>query len=117
MSGLTSESTSINSARFKVVKAAAKFAVLALEDPAIKTHPQDFANRMAKCLRSFAERDGDLVKKAVAKQMARLETAEPSVQLQARGRLGDLPACWASLGTPVRNLLNAKIETIGNRAP
>ncbi|MDQ0408792.1 hypothetical protein ABVB69_32665 [Streptomyces sp. NPDC000349] len=105
------------SARSKVVEAAAKFAVLAIEDPAIKIKPEKFADRMAKCLRSFAERDADLVKKAVARQMARLETAEPSVQLQALGRLGDLPAFWASLGTPVRNLLNAKIETIGNRAP
>ncbi|MGW2113229.1 hypothetical protein [Streptomyces sp. NPDC001948] len=105
------------SARYKVVEAAAKFAVLALEDAAIKIKPVEFADRMAKCLRSFAERDADLVKKAVAKQMTRLETAEPSVQLQALGRLGDLPAFWASLGTPVRNLLNTKIETIGQRAP
>ncbi|WEH37770.1 hypothetical protein PZB75_30675 (plasmid) [Streptomyces sp. AM 4-1-1] len=105
------------SARSKVVEAAAKFAVLAIEDPAIKIKPEKFADRMAKCLRSFAARDADLVKKAVAKQMTRLETAEPSVQLQALGRLGDLPAFWASLGTPVRNLLNTKIETIGTRAP
>ncbi|MEU8545123.1 hypothetical protein AB0C52_34855 [Streptomyces sp. NPDC048717] len=103
------------SARFKVVEAAAKFAVLSIEDPAIKIKPEKFADRMAKCLRSFADRDADLVKKAVAKQMARLETAEPAVQLQALGRLGDLPAFWAALAEPVRNLLNAKIERIGSR--
>ncbi|MGQ4404411.1 hypothetical protein ACN6K4_006035 [Streptomyces hayashii] len=103
------------SARFKVVEAAAKFAVLAVEDPAIKIKPEKFADRMAKCLRSFADRDADLAKKAVAKQMARLETAEPAVQLQALGRLGDLPAFWAALAEPVRNLLNSKIERIGSR--
>ncbi|MFD7529354.1 hypothetical protein ACFV8E_17425 [Streptomyces sp. NPDC059849] len=102
------------SARFKVVEAAAKFAVLALDDDAIKIKPEKFADRMAKCLRSFAERDADLVQKAVAKQMMRLEKAEPSVQIQALGRLGDLPAFWTSLATPVRNLLNAKIEKIGS---
>ncbi|WDN55885.1 hypothetical protein [Streptomyces clavuligerus] len=105
------------SARSKVVEAAAKFAVLAIDDPAITIKPEQFADRMAKCLRSFAERDADLVKKAVAKQMTRFGTAEPSVQLQALARLGDLPAFWAALGTPVSNLLNAKIETIGTRAP
>ncbi|MEU0221160.1 hypothetical protein ABZ281_41770, partial [Streptomyces sp. NPDC006265] len=103
------------SARFKVVEAAAKFAVLAIEDSAITIKPERFADRMAKCLRSFAERDADLVQKAVAKQMSRLETAEPAVQLQALGRLGDLPAFWAALAEPVRNLLNAKIERIGSR--
>ncbi|MGP3691025.1 hypothetical protein ACTVZO_41230 [Streptomyces sp. IBSNAI002] len=105
------------SARSKVVEAAAKFAVLAIDDPAIEIEPEQFADRTAKCLRSFAERDTEVVKKAVAKQMARLETAEPAVQLQALGRLGDLPAFWASLASPVRNLLNTKIENIGNRAP
>ncbi|MEU2770665.1 MULTISPECIES: hypothetical protein [Streptomyces] len=103
------------SARFKVVEAAAKFAVLTIEDPAIKIETEEFADRMAKCLRSFAGRDADLVKKAVAKQMPRLETAEPAVQLQALGRLGDLPAFWAALAEPVRNLLNGKIESIGSR--
>ncbi|MFJ6635882.1 hypothetical protein ACIQMR_31460 [Streptomyces sp. NPDC091376] len=81
------------SARFKVVAAAAEFAVLAIEDPAIKTKPEEFADRMTKCLRSVAERDADLVKNAAVKQMARLETVEPGVQLQALGRLGD-PVPW-----------------------
>ncbi|MFD8727803.1 hypothetical protein [Streptomyces sp. NPDC059611] len=105
------------SARFKVVEAAAKFAVLTIEDPAIKIAPDEFADRMGKCLRAFAARDADLVEKSVAKQMTRLGTADPSVQLQALGRLGDLPAFWSSLGAPVRNLLNARIETIGARGP
>ncbi|MEV0982147.1 hypothetical protein [Streptomyces sp. NPDC049915] len=55
------------SARSKVVEAAAKFAVLTLGDTAIKIKPEAFADRMAKCLRSFAERDADLVKKAVVR--------------------------------------------------
>ncbi|MEW1762488.1 hypothetical protein AB0393_39075, partial [Streptomyces cyaneofuscatus] len=60
------------SARSQVVEAAAKFAVLSIEDIAIKIKPEKFADRMAKCLRSFAERDPALVKKAIAKQLARL---------------------------------------------
>ncbi|MEU6264642.1 hypothetical protein [Saccharopolyspora shandongensis] len=102
------------SSRFRVVEAAAKFAVLAIDDDAIKIPPEEFANRMAKCLRSFARRDVDLVKRAVAKQMGRLEKAEPAVHLSALGRLGDLPAFWASLPAQVSKLLNVKIEAIGN---
>ncbi len=39
------------SARFKVVEAAAKFAVLSIEDPAIKIKPEKFADRMPAQLR------------------------------------------------------------------
>lgn len=69
---------------------------------------------MAKCLHSFAERDVDIVTRAITKTMNRLETADPGVQLRALGRLGHLPAFWASLAEPVRNLLISKMEKIGD---
>jgi hypothetical protein len=74
---------------------------------------EKYADRMASCLRCFADRDAELAKRAVAKQMDRLEKAEPAVQLRALGRLGDLPAFWASVADPVRALFNARIDKIG----
>ncbi|WP_327259893.1 MULTISPECIES: hypothetical protein [unclassified Streptomyces] len=103
------------SARAKVVEFAAKFAILAIDAPELSITPEKYADRMADCLRCFAERDADLAKAAVAKQMARLEKADPGVQLRALGRLGDLPAFWASVADPVRALFNTRIEAIGEK--
>ncbi|MFE4801680.1 hypothetical protein ACFRFL_43670 [Streptomyces sp. NPDC056708] len=103
------------SARAKVVEFAAKFAILAIDAPELSITPENYADRMADCLRCFAERDADLAKAAVAKQMARLEKADPGVQLRALGRLGDLPAFWASVADPVRALFNTRIEAIGEK--
>ncbi|NUU25516.1 MAG: hypothetical protein HOV68_29030 [Streptomycetaceae bacterium] len=104
-------------ARAKVVELAAKFAVLQIDDPANPVDAAVFADRMAACLRSFAERDAGLVKDCVAKQMVRLGTATPEVQLNALGRLGDMPAFWAALTEPLRGLLDARIETVGSPPP
>ncbi|MBB5152543.1 hypothetical protein [Saccharopolyspora phatthalungensis] len=76
------------SSRFKVVEAAAKFAVLAIDDDAITISPEEFANRMAKCLRSFARRDAYLATQAVAKQMGRFEKAEPTECEDRKDRKG-----------------------------
>lgn len=103
------------SARAKVVEFAAKFAILEIDAPELSITPGKYADRMADCLRCFAERDADLAKAAVAKQMARLEKADPGVQLRALGRLGDLPAFWASVADPVRALFNTRIEAIGEK--
>ena len=100
------------SVQIKVVEFAAKFAVLEI-DPEEGIEPTKFANRMARCLRCFADRDADLAKQAIAKQMSRLEKATPAIQLRALGRLGDLPPFWAAIAEPVRGHFNARIEQIG----
>ncbi|MGW1616107.1 hypothetical protein ACWCQZ_42995 [Streptomyces sp. NPDC002285] len=101
------------SARAKVVEFAAKFSLLQIEDPAVAIAASQLADRMARCLRIFAERDAALVQQSVSKQMARLERAEPAVQLAALGRLGDLPAFWASLPQPLTALYNTRVEALG----
>ncbi|MFJ1662297.1 hypothetical protein [Streptomyces anthocyanicus] len=102
------------SAREKVVEVAAKFAVLAIDAPELDITPELFADRMADCLRCFAERDAALAKAAVRKLMTRLEKAPPAVQMRALGRLGDLPAFWSSVAAPVRALFNTHIEAMGD---
>ncbi|MET8605742.1 hypothetical protein ABZV92_19585 [Streptomyces rubiginosohelvolus] len=106
------------SARARVVEFAAKFAVLAIADSALSITPELFADRMAECLRCFAERDAEMAKKAVAKLATRLEASTPAVQMRALGRLGDLPAFWSSVAAPVRALFNKHIEAMsGDQAP
>ncbi|WP_053725261.1 hypothetical protein [Streptomyces sp. WM6378] len=105
------------SARVKVVEFAAKFAILEIDAPELSITPERYADRMAACLRCFAARDAALAKSAVAKQMARLERADPGVQLRALARLGDLPAFWASMAAPMRALFNTRIESIGDTQP
>ncbi|MFJ5787941.1 hypothetical protein [Streptomyces hydrogenans] len=102
------------SARAKVVEISAKFAVLAIDDPELTIAPELFADRMADCLRCFAERDAALAKAAVANLMTRLENSQPAVQLRALGRLGDLPAFWASVAAPVRALFNTHIGAMSD---
>ncbi|MFI1189256.1 hypothetical protein [Streptomyces californicus] len=102
------------SAREKVVEVAAKFAVLAIDAPELSITPELFADRMADCLRCFAERDAALAKTAVRKLMTRLEKAPPAVQMRAMARLGDLPAFWSSVAAPVRALFNTHIEALGD---
>lgn len=104
------------SARAKVVEFAAKFALLQIDDPSITIGGGQLADRMGRCLRCFAERDADLARQSLAKQMGRLEQAEPAVQLAALGRLGTLPAFWACLPQPMTTLYNMRIEAIGNGA-
>lgn len=101
------------SARAKVVEFAAKFVFLQVDDPSIAIGGGQLADRMGRCLRCFAERDADLAQQALAKQMGRLERAEPPVQLAALGRLGTLPAFWACQPQPLAPLNNTRIEAIG----
>lgn len=70
------------------------------------------ADRMALCLRLFADRDQSLAKESLARHMPRLVTAEPGVQIATLGRLGDLPAFWQVLPEPMCTLYNTKITSI-----
>ncbi|MBM9506779.1 hypothetical protein [Actinacidiphila acididurans] len=98
--------------RARLVEFAAKFALLQLEDDAMPIAAPMFADRMAQCLRLFADRDQSLSEEYLDRQMRRFETAEPAVQLAALGRLGDLPAFWKSLPDPMRTLYNTKVTSI-----
>jgi hypothetical protein len=101
------------SAKAKVVEFAAKFALLQVDDPSIAIGAAQLADRMAGCLRFFAERDADLAQRALDKQMDRLARAEPGVQLAALGRLGTLPAFWLHLPQPLATLYNTRITALG----
>ncbi|MFM9452415.1 hypothetical protein [Streptomyces europaeiscabiei] len=101
------------SAKAKVVEFAAKFAVLQVDDPSIAIGAAQLADRMAGCLRCFAERDANLAQRALSKQMERLARAEPGVQLAALGRLGTLPAFWSHLPQPLATLYNTRIAALG----
>ncbi|MDX3694933.1 hypothetical protein PV726_32270 [Streptomyces europaeiscabiei] len=101
------------SAKAKVVEFAARFAVLQVDDSSIAIGAAQLADRMAGCLRCFAERDADLAQRALSKQMDRLARAEPGVQLAALGRLGTLPAFWSHLPQPLATLYNTRIATLG----
>ncbi|MEV5485662.1 MULTISPECIES: hypothetical protein [Streptomyces] len=72
------------------------------------------ADRMAQCLRLFADRDQRLASNCLARHMPRFEKAEPAIQLAA---LGDLPAFWGTLPDPMRTLYNTKITTIADQVP
>ncbi|MEU7011883.1 hypothetical protein [Streptomyces sp. NPDC046332] len=98
--------------RAKLVDFAAKFALLQIEDDSMPLAATMFADRMAQCLRLFADRDQPLAEAYLARHMPRLETAAPTVQLAALGRLGDLPAFWQALPEPMCTLYNAKITNI-----
>jgi hypothetical protein len=101
------------SARAKVVDFAAKFALLQIDDPQVKVAAEVLADRMARCLRHFSDRDASLAKEALARHTGRLVEAGPDVQLAALGRLGDLPAFWAALPEPLKTLYTTRVEAIG----
>ncbi|AKJ10102.1 hypothetical protein ABB07_08720 [Streptomyces incarnatus] len=101
------------SARAKVVQFAAKFALLQIDDPHVTIPPGMLADRMALCLRHFAERDAALATDCVARHADRLLKADPAVQLAALARLGDLPAFWACLPEALIAQFNARVEGIG----
>ncbi|MET8941835.1 hypothetical protein ABZX28_33140 [Streptomyces rubiginosohelvolus] len=101
--------------RAKLVDFAAKFALLQIEDDRMPLAAPMFADRMAQCLRLFADRDQPLAEEYLARHMSRLETAEPAVQLAALGRLGDLPAFWKVLPDPMRTLYSTKITSIATQ--
>ncbi|MGW2287008.1 hypothetical protein [Streptomyces phaeochromogenes] len=101
------------SARAKVVEFAAKFALLQIDDPQVAIPAGALADRMALCLRHFADRDAALARDSLGRNAARLVEADPAVQLAALGRLGDLPAFWAALPEPLKTLFNTRIEGIG----
>lgn len=98
--------------RAKVVEFAAKFALLQIEVPELTLAAPMLADRMAQCLRLFADRDQTLAKESLARHMPRLVKGEPGAQLAALGRLGDLPAFWQALPEPMRTLYNTKITNI-----
>lgn len=102
-------------ARKHVVEFAAKFAVLQLDAADTGLPADQLADRMANCLRCFAERDTALVEQAMAKQMTKLGNAVPAVQLAAVGRLGDLPAFWKAVPESLRGLFESQIEQIGSK--
>ncbi|WP_055535425.1 hypothetical protein [Streptomyces graminilatus] len=101
------------SARAKVVEFAAKFALLQIDDPNVPVQPAALADRMALCLRHFAERDAALATQSLARHSDRLVEADPTVQLAALGRLGTLPSFWAALPEPLKTLFNTRIDGIG----
>ncbi|MEU2959094.1 hypothetical protein ACIOEY_27475 [Streptomyces albidoflavus] len=101
------------SARAKVVQFAAKFALLQIDDPQVTIPPGVLAERMALCLRHFAERDAVLARDSLTRHAERLVEADPTVQLAALGRLGDLPSFWSALPEPLKTLFNTRIESIG----
>jgi hypothetical protein len=103
--------------RAGVVDFAAKFALLQIEDDRMPVAAPMFADRMAQCLRLFADRDQTLAEEYLSRHMHRLETAEPAVQLAALGRLGDLPAFWKALPHAMHTLYNTKITNIAAQVP
>jgi hypothetical protein len=101
------------SARGKVVQFAAKFALLQIDDPSVTIQAAALADRMALCLRHFAERDAALATESLARHADRLVDADSSIQVAALGRLGTLPSFWAALPEPLKTLFNTKVHGIG----
>ncbi|MDY0815986.1 hypothetical protein [Kitasatospora purpeofusca] len=102
-------------ARSAVVDFAAKHAVLQIEEPTVALPADVLADRLADCLRCFADRDVTVVEQAMAKQMGKLAVAEPGVQLSALARLGDLPAFWRSVPESLRGLFEDRVVQIGTK--
>ncbi|KDN85628.1 hypothetical protein [Kitasatospora cheerisanensis] len=103
-------------ARNKVVEFAARFAVLQIDDPQVTLPADQLADRMAECLRCFADRDAELVTNAMVKQMTKLGTASPDVQLAAFARLGNMPTFWKAAPETLRGLFETRVEQIGAKA-
>jgi hypothetical protein len=92
--------------RKTVVKFAAKHALLEL-DPGGRMPPAEHADRMAVALAAFANRDRELVRSAVAEQIARFHTLDGSAQLRAVARpgLGDQDYFWDAVDQPLAERL------------
>lgn len=95
-------------ARKRLVDLSAKHAVLELDAPE-PLDPGLLADRMAPCLRAFADRDRTLVQEGVAKAVERLSTQSADVQIRAVSRLGDLDVFWSALDEPTRSHLATRI--------
>lgn len=83
-----------SAARTNIAKVAAKHALREL-DPDGRQPPIEYANRAAVVLYAFAQRDRDLVRKALAGQQEALQQLGGEKLLRAMARLGDQDYFWS----------------------
>ncbi|MEU9507115.1 hypothetical protein AB0D32_12630 [Micromonospora sp. NPDC048170] len=102
-------------ARRKIVDLAVKHAIRELPpDPGTPVDPIMLADRMAQCLRAFAEADRDLVRDMLTKSLDSLATLPGAQVLRATARLGDLDVFWEQLNHPLADRLD---ELVNGLAP
>jgi hypothetical protein len=100
-------------ARKRLVDLAAKHAVLELESPEL-LDAADLADRMARCLHAFANRDRTLVRDGVAKAVERLSGQPADTQVRAVARLGDLDVFWGALDEPTLAHVSSRIQGLAS---
>jgi hypothetical protein len=93
-------------ARRRIVDLAAKIAVLELE----ATESMQLANRMANCLRLFADRDRVLVHEVMLKVVDRLGEQSRSTQVRAVARLGDQEVFWSAVSPALFEQLSGLVD-------
>ncbi|WP_285705200.1 hypothetical protein [Microtetraspora sp. NBRC 16547] len=101
-----------SAARRSIVAFAAKHALLEL-DPDGRLPAAEHADRMAVALTSFANRDREMVRTAVAQQSERFQLLDGATQLRVLVRLGYEDYFWSivdqALATRLHAMLNASV--------
>jgi hypothetical protein len=93
--------------RRNIVQIAAKHALCEVPVPSeYSVAASTVADRMAACIKAFAERDRGLVRGAMQSLSLRLGGLEGEVQIRALARLGDQDFFWDILDPPFANRLN-----------
>jgi hypothetical protein len=98
-------------ARRRIVDLAAKHALLELPAP---DPPGSLilADRMAACLRAFANRDRTMIRDALLRSLDRFRQVDGASLLRAVGRLGDLDLLWTIIDDPISERLGALISAM-----
>jgi hypothetical protein len=97
--------------RRQIINLAAKHAVLEIDAPE-PMQASELADRMALCIRAFAQQDRASVTEEMKKVVDRLGEREAAVHKRALGRLGSLDLFWEAGGTSLETLCSGVINAI-----
>ncbi|MFF2374938.1 hypothetical protein ACFVUW_11205 [Streptomyces xiamenensis] len=98
--------------RRKLVNLAAKCAVRELAPETLGLQADALADRMAQCLKAFADRDTAIVRGELEMQMTHLEQSEPVRHINVLARLGDLSVFWDALPDSLLSLYDSSIANL-----
>jgi hypothetical protein len=95
--------------RRNIVEVAAKHALLELPSTGYSVAATTVADRMADCVKDFAQRDRVLVRETTENLAGRFGGLDGAVQIRALARLGDQDFFWDMIDPPLANRLNGLV--------